>query len=481
MLKSRVHYLAVALVATLSFVSSPAAAAPNYQKLCNGGNADACALEGDFRAKVDGPGSAMKWYRKAADLGHIGASFALGKSLIRTAGDDADKVGKALALLVAAADGGSERGKLWAGLVYFDGPKGTRDRTKAMAWLLPFAHKGDPNAQFCVAEMLYLGDGATKDHVQAASWFGLASAQGVLDASFKLGSMRAKGEGGAKDLVAANRWLDVAAVGGHPEARDAQRRVLTTLFKTTIDKRGAGALLEVGSYATSKGRKTFNTNGVGTYVIDDKVCYRFRWTYDTTRPDVIHTVRLNATKHCKTKGAKQSWMQVSVKDGVLTQLDVDPGASAFGDTVAPDPIVGERRDPADFRTLRFEADGTGAWRERNSLTDRMESHRFHWAHDIHRANHVHLVGTKNKYVNSWWLKLVGRELKRVKLGRASWMTHGAATPGEFAVRYSDFEQRWSFAGGKGSFIQRDPLEDAVECEATFRYEHAADGQLTINP
>ncbi|MFT7583464.1 MAG: hypothetical protein ACI9MR_005151, partial [Myxococcota bacterium] len=42
-------------------------------------------------------------------------------------------------------------------------------------------------------------------------------------------------------------------------------------------------------------------------------------------------------------------------------------------------------------------------------------------------------------------------------------------------------QRWSFAGGKGSFIQRDPLEDAVECEATFRYEHAADGQLTINP
>ncbi|MFT7581071.1 MAG: TPR repeat protein, partial [Myxococcota bacterium] len=99
----------------------------------------------------------MKWYRKAADLGHVGAdlghvgaTFALGKSLIRTAGDDANKVGKALALLVAAADGGLERAKLWAGLVYFDGPKGTRDRTKAMAWLLPFAHKGDPNAQFCV-------------------------------------------------------------------------------------------------------------------------------------------------------------------------------------------------------------------------------------------------------------------------------------------------------------------------------------------
>ncbi len=469
-----------------------------WTSLCEQGNAEACVRMAQFLDSVRQ--SSYDWYVKASALGHADAQFVVASTLDRAAGNDATKLGEALALYVAAADQGHEKAKLAAGLVYFGGPAGVRDYKKAMGALLPFAHAGNVDAENAVGVMFYLGEGVTKDATQAMAWFRKAAEAGDPQAQFSLGVGYLQGEGLARDPKAANQWLDLAGQAGVPQARQAQLEALSELHEATgraerlstvTDDNGRVLAVppssrpkpfQPGSYSTKKGRKTFNSNGIGTYVMNDKVCYRFRWTYDTTRVNVIHTVRLAYTAHCDTQGAEASWMEVETQAGFLSQVDVPAGESAFGATVAPDPALGDRVAGAAGDRLTFRTDGTGTWAQRNGLTDRMNTHTFHWAHDITRPGHVHLVDWPGG--SSRWRRLAGPQLKSSYPG-SSWMTHDPATPGTFEIISTTTWESWSLHAGGGGTYSR-PEEPGFggpgmpACNASFKWAHATDGTLTLS-
>ena len=88
---------------------------------------------------------AAKWYRKAAEQGHIEAQYRLG-------------------------------------MMYGDGRGVTQDYTEAVKWFLKAAEQGNAEAQFNLAEAYYHGDGIDKDDDKAHLWFCKSWRQGVAKA-----------------------------------------------------------------------------------------------------------------------------------------------------------------------------------------------------------------------------------------------------------------------------------------------------------
>lgn len=88
---------------------------------------------------------AVKWYRKAAEQGHIEAQNRLG-------------------------------------IMYRDGRGVTQDYTEAVKCFLKAAEQGNAEAQFNLAEAYYHGNGIDKDGDKAHAWFCKASRQGVAKA-----------------------------------------------------------------------------------------------------------------------------------------------------------------------------------------------------------------------------------------------------------------------------------------------------------
>ena len=95
---------------------------------------------------VQSDAEAVKWYRKAAEQGHIEAQNRLG-------------------------------------MMYRDGRGVTQDHTEAVKWFLKAAEQGNADAQFNLAEAYYHGEGIAKDDDKAHFWYCKASGQGVEKAS----------------------------------------------------------------------------------------------------------------------------------------------------------------------------------------------------------------------------------------------------------------------------------------------------------
>ncbi len=144
--------------------------------------------------------------------------------------------------------------------------------------------------------------------------------------------------------------------------------------------------------------------------------------------------------------------------------------------------MGERLAGFGGDRLTFQADGTGTWAQRSSLTDRMSTYTFHWAHDVTRPGHVHLVGWPSGA--SSWRRLAGAQLTRSNPG-TSWMTYDPTTPSKFDLTSMTMQESWSLqADGNGTYGRPErpgfggPGEPA--CNASFTWAHATDGMLTLS-
>ena len=89
---------------------------------------------------------AVKWFRKAAEQGHAGAQFNLGKS-------------------------------------YALGQGAPQDDTKAVRWYRQAAEQGHVSGQNSLGIMYAKGLGVTQDYVAAHKWFNLSAALGHQKAS----------------------------------------------------------------------------------------------------------------------------------------------------------------------------------------------------------------------------------------------------------------------------------------------------------
>jgi TPR repeat protein len=95
---------------------------------------------------------ALKWYRKAAEQGHVKALFSLGQ-------------------------------------MYRYGFGVTQDDAEALKWTRKGAEQGDASAQLILGIQYYQGKGVTQDDAEALKWLRKAAEQGHEDAKMMVGKM----------------------------------------------------------------------------------------------------------------------------------------------------------------------------------------------------------------------------------------------------------------------------------------------------
>lgn len=136
---------------------------------------------------------AARWYRRAAQQGHVEAQFKLA-------------------------------------VMYIYGYGVPVDRHKTIYWFFRSALEGHIDAQYNLGFMYRNGLDLKANDAEAARWFRRAAEQGSPNAQAALGVMYAKGEGVRRDEIEALRWLSRAAARDHERARENRAVLLRRML-----------------------------------------------------------------------------------------------------------------------------------------------------------------------------------------------------------------------------------------------------------
>jgi TPR repeat protein len=168
-----------------------------YRASAQGGYAPAQFLMGyfyqeDFRLQHDSV-EIIRWYRKAADQGHAKAQYNLGcyygrgetiwVKFIPGQPDVSSKKGipgnpvEAVKWYRMAAEQGHVTAQYVMGKICHSGNGIPQDPAEAVVWWRKAAKKGHPTSQFNLGVMLFHGRGTDKDFVESAKWFRECSMQ----------------------------------------------------------------------------------------------------------------------------------------------------------------------------------------------------------------------------------------------------------------------------------------------------------------
>jgi TPR repeat protein len=172
-----------------------------------------CYIRGEDGLKADHE-EAVRWLRKASDLGNPAAMYSLGMVLEHDSGTPADKT-EAMRWFLKSAQLGLVEAMTMAGVQYVSGINGQGPNyVAAIRWLRPAADKGDATAMFMIADLYRYGLGVPTDYAEAMRW-SLKSAEGGNVGAMKLiGEMYEKGLGVPEDKVESRRWFQMAAKQG---------------------------------------------------------------------------------------------------------------------------------------------------------------------------------------------------------------------------------------------------------------------------
>ena len=149
----------------------------------------------------------IKWYRLAAEQGHVKAQIELKLCLDAIYQDH------------IAAEQGDAESQNRVGVYYADGVGVSQDQAEAFKWHRLAAEQGHAIAQINVGSSYEHGEGVTEDHAEALKWYSLAAEQGHAVAQFDLGNCYYNGVGVRKDHVEAVKWYQLAAEQGHGVAQ----------------------------------------------------------------------------------------------------------------------------------------------------------------------------------------------------------------------------------------------------------------------
>ena len=124
---------------------------------------------------------AMKWYRKAAELGDAKAQYQVGV-MFRHGQGVAKLPAEALMWGQKAAEQGYAKAQIeMASITLERGGYTSQARAKAAKWYRMAAEQGDVEAQNSLGQLYYNGDGVPQDLVQAHLWFSLVMMQKDTD------------------------------------------------------------------------------------------------------------------------------------------------------------------------------------------------------------------------------------------------------------------------------------------------------------
>ncbi|UCD12598.1 MAG: sel1 repeat family protein [Nitrospinaceae bacterium] len=132
---------------------------------------------------------ALAMYRKAAEMGHVGAQNNL------------------------------------ADFIY-EGRGTQQDRAEAARWYRRAAEQGSARAQNKLGDIYRFGHGASRDYAEAVYWYALAAEQGHVGAFDNLNFMLLNGLGTPQDYNGGTRWTDGSAGSANYRARHKLAHVL---------------------------------------------------------------------------------------------------------------------------------------------------------------------------------------------------------------------------------------------------------------
>ena len=220
---------------------------------------------------------AFKFYKLAADQGHVESQFNVGNFYFIGKGGaekdvSQDNLSQAFKYFKLAADQNFADAQYKIGLIFNYGIGVTRDISQtfeyedlnqAFKYYKLAADKGHAKSQLKIGNFYEKGLGeAEKDVSQAFKYRKLAADQNLADAQFKIGSMFEHGRGVEKDVSQAFKYYKLAADQGHVESqfnigniygtgeRGAEKDVSQTFkyFKLAADQGHAKSQFNIGCF-----------------------------------------------------------------------------------------------------------------------------------------------------------------------------------------------------------------------------------------
>lgn len=165
-------------------------------------------LYGNGRGVTRNDAEAEKWYRKAAEQGHMEAQI-----LVAWHYDNGPTKNytEAARWYRKAAEQGHANAQNTLGTRYYDGRGVLQDYAEALKWFQKAAEQGSEVGQLNLASMYYEGNGVPQDYAEAAKWYLFSAEQGDQRGQFEIGMMYYNGKGVRQDYVLAHMWLNLAS------------------------------------------------------------------------------------------------------------------------------------------------------------------------------------------------------------------------------------------------------------------------------
>ncbi|MBM7562709.1 tetratricopeptide repeat protein [Fusibacter tunisiensis] len=161
---------------------------------------------------------AANWYRKAAEQGHSDAQNNLGALFV--SGDGvAQDYEEAVKWYNKAAEQGHDIAQNNLGLCYALGDGVSQNYSKALRWFIKSVKKENADAQNNIGIACENGFGVVQDYTEAVKWYRKAAEQGHTEAQFNLGECYYNGTGVEQDCEEAIKWYRKAAEQGQEEAQ----------------------------------------------------------------------------------------------------------------------------------------------------------------------------------------------------------------------------------------------------------------------
>lgn len=153
--------------------------------------------------------TAVKWYQKAVEHGHMEAKISLAAHYQEGCGVKMN-LQAAAKLYHGAARQGSPTAQALLGECYFCGKGVEKNYQEAFQWFQMAAESGNADAQCRVGECLEYGYGTEKYPDQAAGWYEKAAVQDDPEGCYRLGRCYEFGIGRPKNEKVAGKWFNKA-------------------------------------------------------------------------------------------------------------------------------------------------------------------------------------------------------------------------------------------------------------------------------
>lgn len=180
------------------------------------------------------PFEAAKWYKKAAEQGHapsqcnLGLCYETGEGVIKN-------LEEAVNWYTKSAEQGYAAAQCNLGYCYKNGIGIKQDDVKAVGWYLKAAEQGSARAQDLLGDCYLGGQGVEQDESEAVRWYKKSAEQNYASGQYDLAWCYEKGLGIEQNIEIAKEWYEKAAQNGHKGAIKELERINSTNNEEIVD------------------------------------------------------------------------------------------------------------------------------------------------------------------------------------------------------------------------------------------------------